>query len=257
MLTIVPFLSFLLFSVAYPLCFWLSARDPIKNKFHHFHIGLPCVTSGLSVLGLYWLQGPIEIFIPALIWFLLFLILAYQYWNKETVNPIVISVLCGLGLKVYVLCHMLLLGFNTYAIFASVLGGLILACAFYAMNLGHWYLNVHGLPLSHLKKATITLGILLALRMAWDIGMFTSTQVFLNGEWRSMALFICKLEGIFLFLAFFFGTVFPLVSIYFVWGTLQVKSTQSATGILYVLVSALLIGDIAYKYYLLKYQLAF
>ena len=65
------------------------------------------------------------------------------------------------------------------------------------------------------------------------------------------------MEGIFLLVAFFFGTLFPLVSIYFVWGTLKVKSTQSATGILYVLLSAILIGDIAYKYYLLNYQLPF
>jgi hypothetical protein len=65
------------------------------------------------------------------------------------------------------------------------------------------------------------------------------------------------MEGIFLLVAFFFGTLFPLVSIYFVWGTLKAKSTQSATGILYVLLSAILIGDIAYKYYLLNYHLPF
>lgn len=257
MLTIIPFLSFLLFSVSYPLCFWLSYKDPLKKKFHHFHIGLPCVTAGLSILGLFWLHLPIEVIIPALIWFILFLLLVYDYWNQETVNPIVVSVLCALGLKVYVASHSFLLGWNPYALIASVLGGLILACAFYAMNLGHWYLNVHGLPLTHLKRATIVLGALLALRLVWDVGMFASAHVMLGGEWRTLIFFASKMEGIFLLLAFFFGTLFPLVSIYFVWGTLKVKSTQSATGILYVLLSALLIGDIAYKFYLLNYRLAF
>ncbi|MBL8014039.1 MAG: hypothetical protein JNN05_09350 [Candidatus Omnitrophica bacterium] len=257
MLTIIPFLSFLLFSVAYPLCFWLSFKDPLKNNFHHFHIGLPCVTAGLSILGLYWLHGPIEVFIPAVIWFFLFLVLVYEYWNKKTVNAVVISVLCGLGVKVYILCHSYLLGWDFYGIISCILGGLILACAFYAMNLGHWYLNVHGLPLGHLERATIALGVLLALRLVWDVSMFASSAVMFNGEWRTIIFFVSRLEGIFLFLAFFFGTLFPLASIYFVWGTLKAKSTQSATGILYVLLSALLIGDIAYKYYLLNYHLAF
>ena len=52
MLTKIPLLTLLIFSVTYPLCFWLSARDPLKNKFHHFHIGLPNVTAGLCVVGM-------------------------------------------------------------------------------------------------------------------------------------------------------------------------------------------------------------
>ena len=50
-----------------------------------------------------------------------------------------------------------------------------------------------------------------------------------------------------------FGTIFPLVALYFVDGTLKVKSTQSATGILYVILIAILIGDLTYKYYLIQY----
>ena len=257
MLTIIPLLSILMFSATYPLCFWLSRKDPLKNNFHHFHIGLPCVTAGLSLLGLFWLHLPQWVMIKAAIWLFLLLLLVYEYWNKPTVNPVIVSIVSVLGIKVYFKAHGALLGLDYPTMFASLWGGLILSSALYAMNLGHWYLNVHGLPLSHLKRATVALGALLSLRLCWDVGMIFYAQVMYNGELRSVPSFLCHMEGVFLWVAFFFGTLFPLISIYYVWGTLQAKSTQSATGILYVLVASLLIGDMAYKYYLLNYRLAF
>ena len=53
----------------------------------------------------------------------------------------------------------------------------------------------------------------------------------------------------------FFGVVFPLILTYMVYETVKVKSTQSATGILYVVVTSVLMGELAYKYYLLEYGL--
>lgn len=255
MLTKIPLLVFLIFSVTYPLCFWLSYRDPLKKNFHHFHIGLPNVTAGLAVVGMFLLGVPGHVLLKACVWVGLFFLITYEYWKKETVNPIIVLIVSLFGLLVYVKAHVFLLGLNVPAIFASVLGGLILSSAFYAMNLGHWYLNVHGLPLSHLKRATIALGIFLGVRFLWDAVIFSTTSVMFRGEPTNLLNFVSHLEGFLLLIAFFFGTIFPLAGIYFVWGTLKAKSTQSATGILYVLLSAILIGDISYKYYLLNYQL--
>lgn len=255
MLSIIPLLSILIFSVTYPLCFWLSARDPLKNNFHHFHIGLPNVTAGLSLLGMFWLKVPEIILIKACVWLGLFFLATFEYWKKQTVNPVVITAVSLLGLKVYMKTHAYYLGFDASAIFVSVLAGLIVSAAFYAMNLGHWYLNVHGLPLVHLKRATIVLGVLLGVRLLWNAAVAMNATVLYRGESIGLAGFVTRLDGFFLLIAFFFGTLFPLISIYFVWGTLKAKSTQSATGILYVLLSAILIGDIAYKYYLLNYKL--
>lgn len=257
MLTEIPLLTFLMFSVTYPLCFWLSARDPLKKNFHHFHIGLPNVTAGLTVLGLYLLAAPQYIMFKGYVWLALFFLATFEYWKKETVNPVIITIISLLGFKLYMKAHAHFLGWDQSAVIASLLAGLILSAALYAMNLGHWYLNVHGLPLTHLKKATIALGVLLGLRLLWDVFMFFTSTVMFGGEMVPMLKFVTHMEGLFLLVAFFFGTLFPLISIYFVWGTLQAKSTQSATGILYVLLSAILIGDIAYKYYLLNYKLAF
>jgi hypothetical protein len=257
MLTKIPLLTLLIFSVTYPLCFWLSARDPLKNNFHHFHIGLPNLTAGLCVVAMIMLGFPPSLIQIAMFWVVIFFGVTFVWWPKPTVNPFWVAFLTALGVWVYVLAHTQLLGANVIAIIASILGGLILSAAFYAMNLGHWYLNVHGLPLVHLKRATIALGVLLGARLIWDAVMFMAARVMYHGEEIPVAAFIGRLDGIFLLVAFFFGTLFPLISIYFVWGTLKAKSTQSATGILYVLLSAILIGDIAYKFYLLNYRLAF
>lgn len=257
MLTEIPLLTFLMFSVTYPLCFWLSAKDPLKKNFHHFHIGLPNVTAGLTVLGLFLAGVPEHLMAKAFVWLGVFFLATFEYWKKQTVNPLIITVVSLLGFKVYVMAHMFFLGWDPWAVIAGLLAGLVLSAAFYAMNLGHWYLNVHGLPLGHLKRATVALGVVLALRLIWDVVVFFSATVMFRGEVIHLAKFVSSLEGFFLLIAFFFGTLFPLISIYFVWGTLKAKSTQSATGILYVLLSAILIGDIAYKYYLLNYRLPF
>jgi hypothetical protein len=257
MLTKIPLLTFLIFSVTYPLCFLLSAREPLKNNFHHFHIGLPCVTAGLSVLGMWMLGVSPAVLSIAFVWLLILFTIASFSWEKESVLPFSVVIMTAAGLWVFWITYMEILSTDAAGGLSFILSGLILSAALYAMNLGHWYLNVHGLPLDHLKKATIALGILLAVRLCWDIVMLFSVNTVYREEIMSISRFLFTLDGIFLLVAFFFGTLFPLISIYFVWGTLKAKSTQSATGILYVLLSAILIGDIAYKFYLLNYGLAF
>jgi hypothetical protein len=257
MLTKIPLLTLLIFSVTYPLCFWISAREPLKNNFHHFHIGLPNLTAGLCVVGMLMLGLPTSTIHIALFWLVIFFAVTFVSWPRPTAHPFWIGLVAGLGLWVYVLAYRQLLDGSLTSLTSSVLAGLILSAAFYAMNLGHWYLNVHGLPLGHLKRATIVLGVLLGCRLMWDLVVLPGSHVVFGGEEMPVVHFLFRLDGLFLLVAFFFGTLFPLLSIYFVWGTLKAKSTQSATGILYVLLSAILIGDIAYKFYLLNYRLTF
>jgi hypothetical protein len=96
---------------------------------------------------------------------------------------------------------------------------------------------------------------LVGLRFLWDAVQLATAKVMRDGDWIPLWQFLFQLDGFFLLIALFFGTLFPLITLYFVKGTLEVKSTQSATGILYVILSAVLIGDITYKYYLIKFGL--
>ena len=76
-----------------------------------------------------------------------------------------------------------------------------------------------------------------------------------DGEQVSLLHFMFTIDGFLLWVAIFFGTVFSLGASYFAFGTLKLKNTQATTGILYVLLSAVLLGDLAYKYYLLKFAI--
>lgn len=265
MLTKIPLLTALIFASIYPLCFWISARDPLKNDFHKFHLGLPNFVGGVAVVGLLLMDVPLSLKIAAVLWKALFIFLSYRCWKKGPVNPLLITIPCVIGLGVFclVLNQLVILSFSSQfiassiaaIIASSILGGLILCSSFYAMNLGHWYLNVHGLPMSHLKRAVYVFWSFLILRALWDIWALLTIRILSRGEMISLGQFMGQMDGFLLLIAFFFGTLFPIISLWFVKGTLDVKSTQSATGILYVVVSSVLIGDITYKYYLIRYGL--
>lgn len=268
MLFLIPFLTALVFAAIYPLCFWVSHKDPLKNDFHKFHVGLPNFVGGVAVIILLFMNIPLYLKIAALIWKGTLLAISNYFWKKGRVDPEVITIPCILGMIVVILILKelvvnpllvsgLILGFTGYLIPLSIiLGGFILCSAIFAMNLGHWYLNVHGLPMAHLMRAVFVFGFFLVLRTVWDIILIINGQVVSREEIIPVAKFLLQIDGFFVWIAILFGTLFPLFSLYFVRGTLLVKSTQSATGILYVLLISVLIGDLTYKYYLIKFGLA-
>ena len=73
------------------------------------------------------------------------------------------------------------------------------------------------------------------------------------GKYLPLYAFAATLDGFLLTVAVFFGTLFPLAATWLVQRTLHAKSTQAATGILYVVVVAAIIGDFSYRFFLLRY----
>ena len=267
MLFLIPFLTALIVAAIYPLCFWISFKDPLRNDFHKFHVGLPNFVGGVAVITLLFMEIPLYVKIAALIWKAALLSISNYFWKKGRVDHRMITLPCILGMSVILLVlnelvvkPLLVSGqFNSSIIAfwgATLLGGFVLCSALFAMNLGHWYLNVHGLPVSHLMRSVKVFGFFLVLRIIWDIAFILTGKVISQGESISILGFLQHLDGFFIWIAFFFGSLFPLISLYFVRGTLLVKSTQSATGILYVVLISVLIGDLTYKYYLIKFGLA-
>lgn len=254
MLITIPLLSIFLFAAAYPLCFLLSADGALKGKFHHFHIGLPNVVAGMAVLGLWYTDVSSYVQGIAILWLCIFFVCTAFYWSRESVSPVAATLVSLCGLSIYARIHSELVSVNAAGIGVGILGGLIVAAAFYAMNLGHWYLNVHGLSLHHLKRAAGAFAGLLILRLIWDGIGLAAGQVEYRGDVMTYIQFALTLDGIFLWIAILFGTIMPLGCMYFVHGTLALKNTQATTGILYVLLSAVLLGDLTYKYYLIRYQ---
>jgi hypothetical protein len=117
-----------------------------------------------------------------------------------------------------------------------------------AMILGHYYLVVVDLPTSALRRVVALLLGSLALRAVVLVAVFFLAR---SGGWEEAALVtsgIFSPDGIFVWMRLLFGVAGPVSLVYFVWKTVEMRSTQSATGILYVLLFLVLAGELLAKH---------
>src|SRR5437870_1644839 len=144
MLFLTTLISALVFAAVYPLCFWISFKDPLKGDFHKFHIGLPNFVGGVAVVVLFFSGIPLWIKIAAMIWKGTFLWISYYYWKKGGIPHQVITIPCVMGLLVFcfifhelVIRPLLAQGFilssmTVPLLVAAILGGFIFCSALYA-----------------------------------------------------------------------------------------------------------------------------
>lgn len=104
-----------------------------------------------------------------------------------------------------------------------------------AMLLGHWYLVVRGMAIDPLKRLTISTLIATVVRVA-----VVAVALSAPGIWHEAAL----RQGIFFWMRAGWGLIGPLALYPMVWGTVKIRSTMAATGILYVDVVAVVIGEV-------------
>jgi hypothetical protein len=117
-----------------------------------------------------------------------------------------------------------------------VWGALALGAAMDALTLGHWYLVTPRLPEKPLLRMTHVLMLALVMQaVLLPIQLSFSA----NAEAALAEL------GVFFWLRFLFGVLFPLGVGVLVWKTASARSMQSATGLLYVLASLVAGGEIA------------
>ena len=132
--------------------------------------------------------------------------------------------------------------------FSDLTSALLLGAAAAAMILGHWYLVVLDLPISALRRLTILLIAALVLRSAvvalalagpFHAGL-EDARLVANGLWSP--------DGVFVWMRLLFGIAGPISLLWFIWKTVEIRSTQSATGILYVELFLVLSGELLAKY---------
>src|SRR5947209_2523221 len=104
-----------------------------------------------------------------------------------------------------------------------------------AMTLGHWYLVVRGMSIDPLKRLTHATLVATAVRLA-----VVAAALLVPGIWHEIAI----REGIFFWMRALWGLLIPLGLYPMVWGTVKIRSTMAATGILYVDVVAVVIGEV-------------
>ena len=101
-----------------------------------------------------------------------------------------------------------------------------------AMLLGHWYLVVRGMSIDPLKRLTIA-------TLVAAIAKVLLVVVVLIVAWPSPIA-----KDIFFWMRAGWGLLGPLALYPMVWGTVRIRSTMAATGILYVDVVAVIIGEV-------------
>lgn len=104
-----------------------------------------------------------------------------------------------------------------------------------AMLLGHWYLVVRGMSIDPLKRLTHA-----TLASAIVRSIVVAAALLVPGVWANIAI----RQGIFFWMRVGWGLVGPLALYPMVWGTVKIRSTMAATGILYVDVVAVVIGEV-------------
>ena len=136
MLAKISLLTALLVAAIYPLSFWISAKDPLKNYFHRFHLGLANVLCGIGAAALSTMPVGNVLTFAVFFWLGILLIMTWKCWAKESVSPILITIPSLLGL--YVIYQLSVSWFNSpAAFFFFVLGGCVFCSSLFAMNLGY------------------------------------------------------------------------------------------------------------------------
>ena len=217
-------------------------------------LGLSCIIGGVGVVFVFLIPAivPANVRIGEVVWLVSLLAVTGYYWNQESIKKWVITIPSIFGVIAFYRILSELISGDIELFMISLLGGFILCGALFSMILGHWYLNVVSLPISMLKSTVKFLILIVALRFIWDMGYIFMGEVGYNGLPVSMTQFLQSFDGFFLIFALFFGTLLPLILGILTLKTIAIKSTQSATGLLYVIVISVVMADLFYKYYLVQ-----
>jgi hypothetical protein len=126
---------------------------------------------------------------------------------------------------------------RAWDVLAFTTSGLVLGLVFAAMLLGHWYLNAPGMSLAPLRRLIFAAAIAVLVQAVLStVGTVFewSTQTDLRTAW-----------WLFVALRWAFGICGVLALLWMAWRTLEIPNTQSATGILYVAVIGVFVGELA------------
>ena len=135
---------------------------------------------------------------------------------------------------------------------AFLLGG---ACT--AMILGHWYLVIPSLDVSHLQSIVkVHMASMVVRVVVVGAAIVVAIVTWEPGHGPSFSRYVFSIGGIFFWQRMLFGLAGPAVLSYLTWETAKIRSTQSATGILYVDFFTVVVGEVLAKYLLLATRVA-
>lgn len=129
-----------------------------------------------------------------------------------------------------------------YLFFYGLSSVLLLGSITYAMLLGHWYLVTPKLSVSPLKRSMILIWIVMLFKLSF-MGQALTTDIHFFVENTSYGAGYA-FNWIMLTMRVLWGYVIIGVMSYFAWRLISMRSTQSATGILYAMTFFVLVGEL-------------
>ncbi len=133
---------------------------------------------------------------------------------------------------------------DAWTIAGAALGGLFFGAVLLTMNLGHWYLISRSLPYRLLARGAALFAALAAARAALLLAAVAAAP----GRQGLDALLSLERDALFFLFRVLWGIVGPLALSWFIWKTADMKSNQAATGLLYVALVFVLIGELLSSY---------
>jgi hypothetical protein len=131
-----------------------------------------------------------------------------------------------------------------WTVAGAALGGLFFGAVLLTMNLGHWYLISRSLPFRLLARGAALFAALAAARAL----LLAAAVVAAPGREGLSALLSLERDALFFLFRVLWGIVGPIALSYFIWKTADMKSNQAATGLLYVALVFVLIGELLSSY---------
>ena len=184
------------------------------------------------------------------------------YWGTvgrtlASIRPALVAVACSSGVVVLVAQAIAsaagspfdvnVLTIASFLSSAALLGG-----ASTAMILGHWYLVIPSMQVSHLQSIVKVHIASLVVRVVVVLAaVVVAIETWQPGLGPSFRHYVTSVDGVFFWQRVLFGLGGPALLSYLTWETAKIRSTQSATGILYVDFFTVVVGEVLAKYLLL------
>jgi protein NrfD len=189
------------------------------------------------------------------------------YWASvgralASVRPALVGLACGGGLIALIAQAIATTaggasGFTVLTIASFLSSAALLGGASTAMILGHWYLIIPSMQVSHLQSIVKVHIASLVVRIVVVVAaVLVAIETWQPGMGPSFRHYILSVGGIFFWQRVLFGLGGPALLSYLIWETAKIRSTQSATGILYVDFFTVIVGEVLAKYLLLATRVA-
>lgn len=135
------------------------------------------------------------------------------------------------------------------ALVSHLLGGLLLGSVTVTWLLGHRYLTASEMTIDPLKRATQLMILALGARWAF-LAVMLAAAALASADDQAGSAMLARLKADWLMASVRIGVglVLPTVFAYMTWHCVKLRSTQSATGILFFMSVLVVVGELASRY---------